>query len=61
MTAKQTLSLTKIYDNKRLPILIDKTYKLDVVRKQRAVMVPKVQGIELEVFAVVILIEILNR
>ncbi|MBU5616638.1 class I SAM-dependent methyltransferase [Psychrobacter sp. TAE2020] len=52
MTSKLTLKLTSIkknYDNKVLPILIDKACKLDVVSKQRALVVPKAHGIVLEV------------
>ncbi|WP_350657413.1 class I SAM-dependent methyltransferase [Psychrobacter sp. S1-30-MNA-CIBAN-0213] len=43
------LSLKSIYDNKVLPLLIDKACALDVVSKQRALVVPKASGIVLEV------------
>ncbi len=38
-----------IYDNKVLPVLIDKACALDVVSEQRALVVPKARGIVLEV------------
>lgn len=52
MTSKTTLklpSIKKVYDNKVLPILIDKACRLDVVSKQRALVVPKANGVVLEV------------
>lgn len=56
MTSKPTskptfklLSLKSIYDNKVLPVLIDKACALDVVSEQRALVVPKASGIVLEV------------
>ena len=52
MTSKRTLkpsSLKSIYDNKVLPLLIDKVCALDSVSEQRALVVPKAYGIVLEV------------
>ncbi|MEK6200698.1 MAG: class I SAM-dependent methyltransferase [Psychrobacter sp.] len=56
MTSKTTskptskfISLKSIYNNKVLPILIDKACALDVVSEQRALVVPKAHGIVLEV------------
>ncbi|WP_440454942.1 class I SAM-dependent methyltransferase [Psychrobacter sp. ASPA161_9] len=43
------LSLKSIYDNKVLPLLIDKACALDVVSEQRALVVPQAHGIVLEV------------
>lgn len=42
-------SLKCIYDNKVLPVLIDKACALDVVSEQRELVVPKASGIVLEV------------
>lgn len=42
-------NLKSIYDNKVLPVLIDKACALDVVNEQRALVVPKAYGIVLEV------------
>lgn len=42
-------SLKNLYDNKILPVLIDKACALNVVSKQRALVVPKVHGIVLEI------------
>jgi len=42
-------SLKSLYDNKVLPVLIDKACALDVVSEQRALVVPKASGIVLEV------------
>ena len=51
-TSKSTFklpSLKSFYDNKVLPLLIDKACALDVVSEQRALVVPKAHGIVLEV------------
>ena len=51
-TSKPTFkfpSLKSIYNNKVLPVLIDKACALDVVSEQRALVVPKASGIVLEV------------
>lgn len=42
-------NLKSLYDNKVLPVLIDKARALDVVSEQRALVVPKAHGIVLEV------------
>lgn len=42
-------SLKSLYDNKVLPVLIDKACALDVVSEQRALVVPKASGIVIEV------------
>lgn len=42
-------TLKSLYNNKVLPILIDKACALDVVSEQRALVVPKASGIVLEV------------
>ncbi|MBO1531852.1 class I SAM-dependent methyltransferase [Psychrobacter sp. F1192] len=42
-------TLKSLYDNKVLPILIDKACALDVVSEQRALVVPKARGIVLEI------------
>ncbi|MGM8888921.1 class I SAM-dependent methyltransferase, partial [Psychrobacter sp. 1U2] len=52
MTSKPTSklsSLKNVYNNKVLPVLIDKACALDVVSEQRALVVPKAHGIVLEV------------
>ncbi|MEN2752356.1 class I SAM-dependent methyltransferase [Psychrobacter sp. FBL11] len=52
MTSKPTSklsSLKNVYNNKVLPVLIDKACALDVVSEQRALIVPKAYGIVLEV------------
>ncbi|WP_299185486.1 class I SAM-dependent methyltransferase [uncultured Psychrobacter sp.] len=42
-------NLKSIYDNKVLPVLIDKVCALEIVSEQRALVVPKAHGIVLEV------------
>ncbi|WP_058368226.1 class I SAM-dependent methyltransferase [Psychrobacter sp. ENNN9_III] len=42
-------NLKSIYDNKVLPVLIDKVCALKIVSEQRALVVPKAHGIVLEV------------
>jgi ubiquinone/menaquinone biosynthesis C-methylase UbiE len=42
-------NLKSIYDNKVLPVLIDKVCALEIVSEQRALVVPKAYGIVLEV------------
>lgn len=52
MTAKSAFSLTtlkSLYDNKVLPILIDKACSLESVSQQRALVVPKANGVVLEI------------
>ena len=51
-TSKPTLklpSIKKAYDNKVLPILMDKACRLDFVSKQRELVVPKASGVVLEI------------
>ena len=52
MTAKSAFNLTtlkSLYDNKVLPILIDKACGLESVSQQRALVVPKASGVVLEI------------
>jgi ubiquinone/menaquinone biosynthesis C-methylase UbiE len=52
MTAKSAFNLTtlkSLYDNKVLPILIDKACGLESVSQQRALVVPKANGVVLEI------------
>jgi ubiquinone/menaquinone biosynthesis C-methylase UbiE len=52
MSLKPTFKLTtlkRIYDNKVLPVLIDKVCALETVSQQRALVVPKASGIVLEI------------
>ncbi|WP_350562559.1 class I SAM-dependent methyltransferase [Psychrobacter sp. CAL346-MNA-CIBAN-0220] len=48
MTSKLT-SIKRVYDNKVLPVLIDKACTLESVSKQRELVVPKASGVVLEI------------